>query len=192
LIAREHHALLLLENKFTVMGMGMQDLGDGTLERIWAESECTRVLHAYGRAIDWQDREGLAALFWPEARIDLGFFEGDGAEAVEFLLANAARSQRRFHATSNVLLRIEGDSALADSCCVTHALSEGEPGEPGWQLFLGRYLDRLERRGGEWRFIERTFLLNGYHAGAPDEPPFLAGVPRAADLAPDHPLFRFR
>lgn len=172
--------------------MGVQEPAGGALERIVAEQECTRLLHAYGRAIDWQDREGLAILFWPDARIDLGFFAGDGAETVEFLLANAARSRRRFHATSNVALRINGDIAFADSCCITHAVGEAETGSQDWQLFMGRYLDRFARRDSEWRFAERRFLLNGYHTGSLAEPSMLAGVPRADALTPDHPLFRFR
>lgn len=172
--------------------MGKQESADGALERICAELDCTRLLHAYGRAIDWQDRDGLASLFWPNARVDLGFFAGDGAEAVEFLLANAARSQRRFHATSNIVLRIDGASALADSCCITHAVGDSGAGDRAWQLFLGRYLDRLERRGGEWRFAERRFVLNGYHDGPLDEPMALAGVPRADAFTPDHSQFRFR
>lgn len=170
----------------------MQDSGEAALESLRAERDCIRLLHAYGRAIDWQDRHGLAELFWPEARIDLGFFQGDGSQAVEFLLANAARSQRRFHATSNILLRIEGASAFADSCCMTHAVGPSEAGTPGWQFFLGRYLDRLERRDREWRFIERRFVLNGYHEGSLEEPSILAEVQRADALTPDNPLFRFR
>ena len=171
--------------------MAVQNFGNGALERIRAELDCTRLLHAYGRAVDWQDRDGLAGLFWPDARIDLGFFTGGGAEAIEFLLANAARSQRRFHATSNIMLRIDGASAFADSCCMTHAVGELEAGGLGWQLFIGRYIDRIERRGDQWRFAERRFLLNGYHEGALDEPSLLATVQRAAELTPDHPLFRF-
>ena len=183
---------MLLETKITVIAMGEQDLGSGAMDRICAELACTRLLHAYGRAVDWQDRDGLANLFWPDAQVDLGFFSGSGAQAVEFLLANAARSQRRFHATSNILLQIEGAVALADSCCITHAVGDAEGGAQGWQLFLGRYLDRLERRDGEWRFAERRFLLNGYHAGPLDEPSVLGGVPRASALTADNPLFRFR
>jgi len=162
------------------------------LERLHAEADCTRLLHAYGRAIDWQDADGLAALFWPDAAIDLGFFSGNGTEITAFLLANAARSERRFHAISNTLLAIEGDSARADSCCITHAIGDDGSGKPGWQIFFGRYLDRLERRGSEWRFAERTFLLNAYHAGTCDEPAQLAAVPRAGPLTADHPMFRFR
>jgi len=160
--------------------------------RLLAEADCTRLLHAYGRAVDWQDGEGLAALFWPDAIIDLGFFKGNGAETTALLLANAALSQRRFHATSNILLSIDGDTALGDSCCITHAVGDDGAGGQVWQLFYGRYLDRLERRAGEWRFAERTFLLNAHHAGLCDESPLLASVPRADQLQPDHPFFRFR
>ena len=169
----------------------MDEEAQAALERIAAERECMRILHAYGRAIDWQDRDGLGCLFWPDAVIDLGFFRGNGPEATAFLLANAARSQRRFHATSNIVLRVDRATAMADSCCITHAVGS-EEGTPAWQLFFGRYLDRLERRGGEWRLAERRFLLNGYHAGVLDEPSPLAPVPRADALTPEHPLFRFR
>lgn len=165
----------------------MQGVGDGAWERFSIEMACTRLLHAYGRAIDWQDRAGLACLFWPDALVDLGFFKGNGVEAVDFLLANAAQSERRFHATSNIMLHVDGASVLADSCCTTHATGAGN-----WQLFFGRYLDRLECRDGEWRFAERRFLLNFYHQGTLDEPPPLAAVQRADGLTPDHPLFRFR
>lgn len=162
------------------------------LDRLEAEAACTRLLHAYGRAIDWLDEDGLARLFWPDASVDLGFFAGNGTQAVAFLLANASTSARRFHATSNILLEVSGDSAFADSCCITHAVGEDEQGQADWQIFFGRYLDRLERRGGEWRFAERRFLLNFHHAGRDAEAAVLAPVPRAAMLSPDHPLFRFR
>jgi hypothetical protein len=165
---------------------------ESELARLVAESDCTRLIHCYGRAIDWRDGEGLRRLFWPDAVIDLGFFKGNAEEAVGFLLENAARSERRFHSTTNIVLHINGDSAFADSCCTTHAVGDDGSGALVWQLFFGRYLDRLERRGNEWRFVERTFVLNGFHHGAIDEPSFLDGVGRAAHLDSSHPLFRFR
>jgi len=162
------------------------------VDQLVAEAQCTRLLHAYGRAVDWCDKAGLAELFWPDARVDLGFFAGSGSQAVDFLLANAARSERRFHATLNIVLDINGDQALSDSCSVTHAVAAEEGGQNVWQLFYGRYLDRLERRSGEWRFAERRYLLNFHHVGTDNESPLLAAVPRAASLSPEHPLFRFR
>lgn len=160
--------------------------------RLVAEAECVRLLHSYGRAIDWQDKVGLRRLFWPDAVIDLGFFKGNGEEAAGFLLENAARSDRRFHSTTNIVLVFDGSSALADSCCTTHAVGDDGSGALAWQLFFGRYLDRFECRGDEWRFAERTFVLNGFHHGPYDEAPFLDGVARAASLDPGHALFRFR
>ena len=172
-----------------IVGMACED---EALDRLLAEAACTRLLHAYGRAIDWQDRAGLEKLFWPDANIDLGFFTGDAAQAIDFLMANAARSERRFHATSNSVLRVEGDVALADSCCITHAVGSDGAGGTSCQLFLGRYLDRFEKRGGEWRFAERLFVMNGYHADGYAEALFLEGVLRADGFQPDHTLFRFR
>jgi len=198
-IARLQPALLLLAIAVPVghssMPVADQDETEMTqplLERLEAEAACLRLLHAYGRAVDWQDETGLTELFWPDAQVDLGFFKGTGPEAVAFLMANAAASERRFHATSNAVLDIAGDQAQADSCCITHAVGADEQGLHGWQIFFGRYLDRLERRNGEWRFAERRFVLNFHHSGRDAESPLLAAVPRAARLDPQNLLFRFR
>lgn len=167
-------------------------MNDPRIEQLLDEADCRRLVNAYGRAVDWQDRATLETLFWPEARIDLGFFAGDGAAAVEFLLANAARSDRRFHASSNTVLKIDGERAFGDSCCITYAVAPDGSGGDGWHLFFGRYLDRFERRGGEWRFAERTFVLDGFHTGAYAEPDILGEVIRASGFTPEHPRFRFR
>lgn len=165
---------------------------DDKLELLLAETACLRLIHRYGRAIDWQDGAELSALFWPDARVDLGFFSGDAAGAVAFLLDNAALSDRRFHLTANSVLHVAGERADADSCAITQAVGTGADGETFQQLFFGRYLDRFERRADEWRFAERRYLLHGHQAGPLVESLLLAGVARAEGLNPGHPLFRSR
>jgi len=168
----------------------MAALAQGALQRLLDEADCRAVLMAYGRAVDWRDRAALEALFWPDARVDLGFFKGGGADAPAFLVENAGRSLRRCHMTINVNLRLEGDVARADSCAITHAVSETAEHGLLRHLFLGRYLDRLERRGGRWRIAARFYLLQGASSEPYAEDPALAPLAKADDLGPAHPLFR--
>ncbi len=159
------------------------------LQRLLDESDCRALLQRYGQAVDWRNRPALEALFWPDAWVDLGFFKGDGADAPGFLIENANQSLRRWHITTSSTLHIEGDTGLADSCAITHAVSRGEDSALVSHLFLGRYIDRLERRRGEWRFAARRYLLQAATSAPYAEDAALATVARAEDLSPAHRLF---
>lgn len=165
----------------------------GALQRLLDEADCRALLMRYGPAIDWRDRPALEQLFWPDAEVDLGVFKGSGAEAPAFLIENANQSRRRWHLTSGLSLRIDGDTAYAESYAMTHAVTDGAPdggAELATHLFVGRYLDRLERRSGEWRIAERRYLLHGYVNEPYADNPALAAMTKADDLSPASPLFR--
>jgi hypothetical protein len=88
-----------------------------------------------------------------------------------------------------VSLSIDGDSASAESCAITHAISPGLESDQVSHLFIGRYLDRLERRGGAWRIARRRYLLHGAVSEGYVENPALAIMSKADDLSPTHPYF---
>src|SRR5271165_616628 len=131
------------------------------LQRLVDEADCRALLMRYGPAVDWKDRAALDLIFWPDAEVDLGFYKGDGAGAAAFLIQNANRSRRRCHITTSVSLRLDGDAAHAQSSALTHAVTGESEGALIWVLFVGRYLDRLERRGAQWRIASRRYLLHG-------------------------------
>lgn len=159
------------------------------LQRLLDDSDCRAVLLRYGQAVDWRDRPALDGLFWPDARVDLGFFKGNGAEAPAFLIENADRSLRRCHMTTNSNIRLDGDIAFADSCAITHAVNRDAGQGLVSHLFFGRYIDRLERRDAEWRFAARRYLLHGAVSEPYVEDAALASLLTADDLGSAHPLF---
>ncbi len=159
------------------------------LQRLLDEADCRALLMRYGPAVDWRDRVVLNTIFWPDAEVDLGVFKGRGADAPEFLIQNANQSLRRWHVTSSLSLRVEGDNAWAESYAMTHAITGGGDADMASHLFIGRYLDRLERRQGEWRILSRRYLLHGQVSEAYLENPALAQMAKADDLGPSHPLF---
>jgi hypothetical protein len=159
------------------------------LWRLVDEADCRRVLMRYGPAVDWRDAVTLEALFWPDADIDLGPFKGQGRDAPAFLLANAGQSLRRCHVTTGVSLRLDGDRAYAESAAITHAVTQNPAGGRVSHAFIGRYLDRLDRRDGVWRIARRRYLLHGAESRPYEESPALAVMTKADGLGPEHPYF---
>jgi len=186
-----HHCCLFVNLEFVALRSheGERDLEHRALRGLLDESACRALLMRYGLAIDWRDRSALERLFWPDAAVDLGFFKGSGAEAPAFLIENANLSLRRCHITTNSCLRFDGDVVFGDSCAITHAVSRTDGQELWSHLFFGRYIDRLERRGAEWRFAARRYLLHGAKSAPYAEDAALSPLTRADDLGPDHPLF---
>ncbi|MEP7349590.1 MAG: nuclear transport factor 2 family protein [Sphingorhabdus sp.] len=164
-------------------------MNDHALQRLLDEAACTKILKRYGHAVDWLDSAGLEKLFWLDAEIDLGFFKGSGMEAPGFLITNARLSLRRCHITTNILIKVSGDTAQSESSAITHAISTNPQQGLDMHLFYGRYLDVFECRDGEWRMAARRYLLHSYSVQPYAEDPALSAVRKAEGFGLDHPQF---
>jgi hypothetical protein len=165
-------------------------MSGAALQGLLDERACRAVLARYGAAIDWQERGALETVFWPDAEIDYGFFKGSGAQLIDVLLEIAALSLRRFHAMSGERIGIDGAVAQAESYMLTQAVSRNPDGTQTSNLFFGRFLDRLERRSGEWRIARRVYLQHGAYTSPYTESRTLSGMLSADGFTPEHPLFR--
>jgi hypothetical protein len=85
----------------------------------------------------------------------------DWARATVSALKGMHRSQ---HAISNLLIDVEADTAQAETYCQAYHEIDGPMADDGdgriEMVVGGRYLDRLERRGGTWRIAERTYVMD--------------------------------
>jgi hypothetical protein len=149
---------------------------DPAMQRWLDENACARLLARYGQAVDRLNHAALERMFWPDAIVDLGFFKGSAPQAVEFLVANGRLSLRRCHMTCNSVFDFAGGCAKVDSCAITHAISADDRDGMIRHVFLGRYLDRIVRRGDEWRFAARRYELHSYTAAAYAEDPALTAM----------------
>lgn len=117
-------------------------------------------VQSYVRALDRLDGELLAAQFWPDAQVDYGaFYQGtiDGFLPIALGFQGSMRDTQ--HLVGNVLARVDGERASAESYVHAHHIIA--QGGDLVQLMVGaRYLDRLERRGGEWRISYRSEILD--------------------------------
>jgi len=106
----------------------------------------------FSRGIDRFDRELFLSAFHPDAVIDAGEFVGGPAELYTWARDLHERGQAATqHDLLNHSCEIDGDLAHAE----TYYLFAARNRDASNWLAGGRYIDRLERRGGAWRIALR-------------------------------------
>ena len=116
-------------------------------------------LALYCRGIDRCDPEQLAAAFTPDAMIDYGDGAKPIAETIPGLIAGLGSMRLTQHNISNTVMRIDGETAKAETNCVALHLIPAPEGEI--ELVVGgRYLDKLAKREGRWQIAERLYVMD--------------------------------
>jgi hypothetical protein len=129
----------------------MSDSKLSRLERAADTLEIREVLARYCRGIDRGDLDLVLSCFHEKATEDHGHFKGTVAEFYRIVITRLADRETSVHVT-NLSVEFAGrDLALSEAYHVD-ILRE----RPIDTLFSGRYLDRFERRNGEWRIAARV------------------------------------
>lgn len=128
------------------------------LQRLLDRQAIVDCLHRYSRGLDRHDEELLASAFHEDATDHHGDFVGPPHEFVPW--ANALHESEwaaHTHFLDLNYAEIEGDVAHTE-CYVLWALRrrEGDAVDLGG----GRYVDRFERRNGEWRIAVRELVVD--------------------------------
>lgn len=131
-----------------------------TVDDLLAEAEIKDVHIRYCRANDRRDEELMRSCFHPDAVIEL-----HEPLDVEAFIALGRQVLGQFtvtwHNTGNQLVEVEGDVAWAEHYTTSsHRIAADEAGPERDFVASGRYVDRMERRGGEWRIARRIMLLD--------------------------------
>jgi hypothetical protein len=125
-----------------------------------ARAAITDCIFRFCRALDRLDRELLASVFHPDAELDYGAIYRGGVDGfLDAAMAFQASMRDTQHHVGNILVRLDGERATAESYVYAHhVLVEGGALH---ELIVGaRYLDRFEARGGEWRMTHRAEVLD--------------------------------
>lgn len=131
----------------------------------WADREAIRdCLFRYSRAIDRCDMALLATAYWPGAVDHHSGFTGTIEEFIAWAEPRLRAIPHSVHMLGNILIRIDGETARVESYFWSvNVLAEGDVREA---LVSGRYLDRFERRGDEWRIAERMVVHDWFRESA--------------------------
>ena len=134
-----------------------------TLDELLAEAAIKDVQIRYCRAVDRMDYDLLRTCFHPDASASYGFFEGGVDAFVEMAKQSLANYSGTTHFTGNQLVEVAGDSAWAEHyTCATHRCPADDSGPLRDFVTLIRYVDRMERRDGDWRIARRLLILDSH------------------------------
>ncbi|MBI1179877.1 MAG: nuclear transport factor 2 family protein [Alphaproteobacteria bacterium] len=132
---------------------------EAALRDLAGKHEIEQVLTQHGRGIDRSDNALMSGCYHPDATVEYGVFSGPAAEFCAMVTGAPLDRPLTTHRTSNIWIRIDGDKAVAESYGLGYRDEEDEGGRMQ-RLMGGRYLDRLERRGGAWKIVHRIFVLD--------------------------------
>ena len=111
------------------------------------------------RGEDRRDAALISGCFWSDAAVEFGIFAGTFDAYLAWVTPGAPSIPVTLHTLGQSLIELSGDTAAVE----THvsAYHRIDFGEAEHDVFLGgRYLDRMERRGGQWRIAHRTMLYD--------------------------------
>jgi hypothetical protein len=131
-----------------------------TIEDVVAEAAIKDVHIRYCRANDRRDEELMRSCFHSDAVIEL--HEELSVDAfIELGRVVLSMYSQTWHNTGNQLVEVSGDAAWAEHYTIsTHRIAAGDEGPERDFVVSGRYIDRMERRDGEWRIARRRMLVD--------------------------------
>jgi hypothetical protein len=120
------------------------------------------VINHHARGCDLHDAELIDSTYWPDGMDEHGTSVNAGSEYGTWANGvHAATSSAHLHHITTHNCEIDGDTAHAESYVLVVLLA---PNERSVQVMTGRYIDRLERRGGAWRIAVRRSTVEASFA----------------------------
>lgn len=156
------------------------------LQQLLDRQEIHDVLTAYCRGVDRLDAAAFGTVFWQDGGYETGtggFFAAGGADFVAQILQETMRTQyvKTQHFLTNFRCEFITESTTGTEIYF-YAFHRPHPTAEGLALALGperasqiqarlgtvecdviaggRYVDRLEKRGGEWRILRRRLIVD--------------------------------
>lgn len=147
------------------------------VRELWDRERIRDLLARYCRAVDRLDEELLRSVYFEDAFDDHGPFKGTREALIAWVIPflRAEYTTTNHHLTTQII-RIDGDVAHVESYAVVVQDKEVD----GRRLRCtahSRYIDRIERRSGEWRIARRLVIADS--GSTSDAPPWLGSSAKA-------------
>ncbi|MFT4825747.1 MAG: hypothetical protein ACJASY_002018 [Halioglobus sp.] len=129
----------------------------------------------YMRALDRTDAHLLRSVFFDDAYCEYGFVNGAPGPFIDYAIEALKGHVANQHMIGNVLIELEGDEAFGEVYFQAYHKVEGERGFEDI-VISGRYLDRYEKREGEWKMAYRSERVD-WSRSAPTNDPYFEMAP---------------
>jgi hypothetical protein len=134
------------------------------------------------RGEDRRNAELICASYWPDSTTDYGMFVGSFDKYLEWVVPGSPAIPVTQHVLGQSMIDLQGDAAQVETHVISyHRVNMGT--EERDTVIGARYLDRLEKRGDEWRIAHRVMLYDWFHdfGVSADWSKGVMGMPFSAD-----------
>ena len=163
--------------------------------RLADEHAIGEIIHMHCRGVDRADEAALKLCYWPEATVSYGAEPAPAHPCCEGLVPAIKAFAQTHHLVSNILVtfpdRSDPSTASVESYLIAFHYLRDPQGEDSEMTYLGRYLDTFEKRGDQWKIMQRTPVMSWSQNAATthdDQHPALAALTRA-ERFPDDPVY---
>ena len=136
-------------------------MNENILGALTDKQAITEVLHRYCRGIDRGDAELVNSVYHEDATDDHGIWKGPGISFAAWMLPQLALIPC-MHAVTNILIDLRGDIAFSEAYCLAFSAGSAinQENSEGNNTVMCRFVDRFERRNGEWKIADRKVLFD--------------------------------
>ncbi|MEM1434589.1 MAG: nuclear transport factor 2 family protein [Pseudomonadota bacterium] len=131
-----------------------------TLEQLSDLEAIREAARRYCRGVDRLDAPLMKSAYWADATDDHGGFKGNAHDFVDLCMTAHLKWEATGHCIFNHSIELSADQRSARGEIYNMTWLRGTNHLDTW---YGRYLDRYEKRGVEWRIIERVCVHEATH-----------------------------
>jgi hypothetical protein len=129
------------------------------LQTLIDREEIRDVVVRLARGEDRRNGDLIKTCYWPDAMNDFGVFVGDFAQYFAWVIPGDPNIPLTQHALGQTYIELSGDTAVAETHVASYHRLKGEAGDRD-TMIGGRYVDRMEKRDGDWRIFHRTLIYD--------------------------------
>ena len=133
---------------------------ESLLQTLLDREAIREAMYSYCRGIDRCDETALRSAYWPDATDRHGAYSGSANGFIAYAVKARTNGPRMVHHVSNISILLKENKAAVESYFQAFQCDLDSQGKPRETFLCGRYIDRFEKRGSEWRIAERTVVYD--------------------------------
>ena len=140
-------------------------MDEARLQEMWDHHEIRQLLATYCHGCDRGDEVEMASTYAPDSWDDHGTRKMEGRRfSIETVEESLRTTNLVSHQLGQSLIRVDGDTAGAETYYIATLLYPGENGSETIGQLGGRYVDTLAREKGKWLIKDRVCVREWSHS----------------------------
>ena len=131
------------------------------LEELLDKAAISAAIARYCRGVDRLEPDTIRSAYHPDGYDDHGDLKAYVEEFIErvvpLLRTNYVSTS---HNICNQIIELDGHWALVESYLIAQHLTVDDTGQQWQEVVFGRYIDRFEKRDGDWRILHRVCVID--------------------------------